>query len=83
MYRKKHTVVLKKTLDVFEKTLDVFKNSSDVFLKTTVCLKVLSLLKCKSLRINLIVVRRCKQLRLDSQSDALVCNDDYYLINDW
>ena len=61
MYRKKHTVVLKKTLDVFEKTLDVFektldvfKNSSDVFLKTTVCLKVLSLLKCKSLRINLI-----------------------------
>ncbi len=27
-YRKKHTVVLKKTLDVFEKTLDVFKNSS-------------------------------------------------------
>ena len=50
----KHTVVLKKTLDVFEKTLDVFKNSSDVFFKTTVCLKVLSLLKCKSLRINLI-----------------------------
>ena len=28
MYRKKHTVVFKKTLDVFEKTLDVFKNSS-------------------------------------------------------
>ena len=27
-FPKKHTVVLKKTLDVFEKTLDVFKNSS-------------------------------------------------------
>ena len=39
MYRKKHTVVFKKTLDVFEKTLDVFRKTLDVFFKTTVCAK--------------------------------------------